>query len=216
MLSTFDLGLITGILYGWLIGCVAWGRPEIGLSRSSRTDPGTAARGSFPWPLETLWLGSIAVVLLYPIAALLVPSIPLSTGFSLRFPGDAVVQAVGIGLVLMGGAIVGWAFRALGRFATVEIRLSHGHTIVRTGPYRWIRHPMYSANMLLTVGFAFLLLNPLLLLLGLVVVVLARVRAGLEERLFLDSPRLRIEYSAYRAETGRFFPRVRCRPRRAV
>ena len=210
-----DLLLITFLLYVWLLGCVAWGRPHVGLALAPRSGGASVPGESFPLALEALWFGSTAVVLLYPIVALLGGSIVLSSGLTVRFPGEEAAQAVGIALVLTAGALVGWAFRSLGRFATVEIRLAPDHAIVRAGPYRWIRHPMYSANMLLSAGVTLVYLGLPLLVLFVVIVVLSLVRARVEERLFLRSPQLQREYTAYRAEAGRFFPLLRGRVRRS-
>lgn len=215
MLSIGDLLVTTFLLYAWLLGCVAWGRPRLSLVLpSSAGRASSSGEEDVPWALEALWLASVAVVVLFPIVALLARSIVLADGLAVRFPGDEVVQATGIAMVLVAGALVGWAFRALGRFATVEIRLSPDHAIVRSGPYRWIRHPMYTANMLLSTGITLVFLSLPLLAPVAVIVVLSFVRARAEERLFLGAPALRREYSAYRAETGRFVPVLRSRSRR--
>jgi protein-S-isoprenylcysteine O-methyltransferase Ste14 len=85
-----------------------------------------------------------------------------------------------------------------------------GSTVVRTGPYHFIRHPFYSAYMLTWAG-------------GFVATgwwaagVTAAIMAGVyycaarqEERAFLHSP-LRDEYSGFMRETGRFVPFRRSR-----
>ncbi len=214
MLSTGSLRLITLFLYLWLVACVAGGRPRLAPPRTAKQggEPGTAA--GFPRSLEALWLGSIAAVLLFPLLALIGPSFPRTSGLTVQFPGDEVAQAIGIGLVLAAGLLVGWAFRSLGRFTTVDIRLAPDHTIVRSGPYRWVRHPMYSANMALSIGVTLLFLSLPLLVPVVAIVTLALVRARVEESLFLGSERLGREYSTYRAETGRFFPLIHRRFRR--
>ena len=214
MLSIGDLQLTTLLLYVWLLGCVAWGRPRLSHVLPSGSGRGTSSGVGFPWALEALWLASVAVVVLFPIVALLARSIAHADGLAVRFPGDEVAQAIGVALVLVAGALVGWSFRALGRFATVKIRLAPDHAIIRSGPYRWIRHPMYSANMLLSTGIALVFLSLPLLVPVAVIVVLSFVRARAEESLFLGAPALRREYSAYRAESGRFVPLLRGRSRR--
>lgn len=209
MYSIDDLQLVSLLLYAWLLGCVAWGRPRLReLLRSRTRDAPPAATESFPPALEVLWLASVAVVVLFPLGALLGRSVVLSSVLTVRFPGDEIAQTIGIAMVLVAGALVAGAFRALGRFATVEIRLGPDHQIVRSGPYRWIRHPMYTANMLLSVGIALVFLSLPVLAPLLVIFILSFVRARAEEDLFLDSARLNSEYSTYRAATGRFLPLV--------
>jgi len=51
---------------------------------------------------------------------------------------------LGIILFLLGTALMGWAL-AVNPWAesTVRIQLDRGHSVVRNGPYRFVRHPMY-------------------------------------------------------------------------
>jgi protein-S-isoprenylcysteine O-methyltransferase Ste14 len=76
----------------------------------------------------------------------------------------------GAGLLL-----VGWAFLALGRSNfTVFPAPREGNSLVRSGPYRWLRHPMYTAVMICAVAFTAGGFHPLrllasLLLLGVLV-----------------------------------------------
>lgn len=80
--------------------------------------------------------------------------------------------------------------------------------IVTFGPYRFVRHPFYVSFILLTFGAALVTRD---------MVTMAAFPLGLltldwtvrnEERKLLASP-LGEEYGAYRARTGRFFPRLR-------
>jgi protein-S-isoprenylcysteine O-methyltransferase Ste14 len=64
----------------------------------------------------------------------------------------------------------------------VRIQKERGHTVVSTGPYHYVRHPMYAAMLIFVVGTSLLLGSGYGLLLGfLYILVLAR-RAVLEER----------------------------------
>jgi protein-S-isoprenylcysteine O-methyltransferase Ste14 len=75
------------------------------------------------------------------------------------------------------------------------------------GPYRWMRHPMYTALFLLGVGFLLLTSNwavgvPLIIALP----ILVAVRVGNEEALMIEQ--FGDEYRAYMQQTGRFLPRL--------
>ena len=88
------------------------------------------------------------------------------------------------------------------------LELREGSSLVTTGPYRLVRHPMYSAALVIDLGLALLSANWLVagtMLLGLAVLVLGRVRD--EERMMTDA--YGDEYRDYMARTGRLMPRLR-------
>jgi protein-S-isoprenylcysteine O-methyltransferase Ste14 len=124
-------------------------------------------------------------------------SIPLPMG--LRWSGS-VITGMGIGLF-------GWAHQALGRNWTAVLALSEGHQLVQGGPYRHVRHPMYSAFFLIGIGFFLLSANWLVgvIYLGpLLVMYIARV--SLEEKMMVE--RFGDSYRQYMKRTGRLWPRL--------
>jgi protein-S-isoprenylcysteine O-methyltransferase Ste14 len=64
----------------------------------------------------------------------------------------------------------------------VRIQQDRGQTVVSTGPYHYVRHPMYAAALLFLFGTALLLGSAFGLLLGLIPVGMIAGRALLEER----------------------------------
>jgi protein-S-isoprenylcysteine O-methyltransferase Ste14 len=79
----------------------------------------------------------------------------------------------------------------------VRVQTERGQTVVSTGPYHYVRHPMYAAVIPYALGTTLLLGSWYGLLLGLILVVMVARRAVLEERT------LRAElhgYDAYMAE----------------
>ena len=94
-----------------------------------------------------------------------------------------------IGAVLIVAAFWGWVgvLRA-NSFASVKVRVQQerGQTVISTGPYAVVRHPMYGYVLLLLVGTP-LLLGSLWGLLGVVVVMpLLAARALGEEEVLMD------------------------------
>jgi isoprenylcysteine carboxyl methyltransferase (ICMT) family protein YpbQ len=79
--------------------------------------------------------------------------------------------------------------------------------IVTFGPYRFVRHPFYVSFILLTLGSAFITRD--IITMGAVPLALLSLDWTVrnEERKLLASP-LGGEYGAYRARTGRFFPKL--------
>ena len=59
---------------------------------------------------------------------------------------------VGVTLMLGGLALRWWASAVLGRFYTSTLRLAEDQQIVKSGPYRLVRHPGYAAALLLWAG----------------------------------------------------------------
>jgi protein-S-isoprenylcysteine O-methyltransferase len=76
---------------------------------------------------------------------------------SLRWTGTAITPravALGAGVVLMSSAIAlsVWARHHLGRFHRHALTSHHDHELVTSGPYRFVRHPIYSATVLAFTG----------------------------------------------------------------
>ncbi len=88
----------------------------------------------------------------------------------------------------------------------VRIQTDRGQTVVSTGPYRYVRHPMYSGFALFVLGTALLLGSWYGLLSGLILVIMAATRAELEERTLRDELR---GYDAYMTRVrSRLIPHV--------
>ena len=115
----------------------------------------------------------------------------------------------GAGLLLCGASLVLlWRVHAaLGAEFSPRLELREEHTLIERGPYRTVRHPMYTSGFLLIFGYGLLTANgvvlglPLAALLLLVVLRIPDEEAMLTER-FGDA------YRAYCARTGRFFPKL--------
>lgn len=111
------------------------------------------------------------------------------------------------GLVLGLVALVAlWAaHRALGANFTTSIVPKPHHTLVQTGPYRWVRHPMYSSYLLLFIA-AFLISENLGIgLMGTAIILsLMTLRLRKEEALLIE--RFGENYRRYMKTTRKFFP----------
>lgn len=78
--------------------------------------------------------------------------------------------------------------------------------LVVSGPYRWIRHPFYTAYMLAWLAGAFAAHEPWLLL-SLLCMSVLYVRAAMLEEHKLESSSLAFEFEQYRKTTGMFLPK---------
>jgi protein-S-isoprenylcysteine O-methyltransferase Ste14 len=101
-------------------------------------------------PLGSQLLHRVPVLL---AAFLFVAPRLLSAVLTRRFmPDSTFVTALGSGLV---GFSV-WARRHLGRNWSASVAIKEDHALVRRGPYRYLRHPIY-ARLLRTAGLSELL-----------------------------------------------------------
>ncbi len=151
---------------------------------------------NIPIPLIGLFLGAVWPVAVYQTVA------------NLSFPGDTGLQLLGIILFFPGGYLALSSAKHLGRFMVVDIAVSKDHELVTTGPYAWIRHPTYTAALLIALSVALLLLNVLFILNFLMVAIIATYRALAEEKLLASEKGFGDEYRTYMVRTGRFLPRV--------
>ena len=95
----------------------------------------------------------------------------------------------------------------LGTNWSITLEVREGHRLITQGVYRWVRHPMYSALALYSVGQALVIPNWVAGLSNLVALaVLLALRIGAEERMMAQQ--FGNEYAAYTARTKRLIPRV--------
>jgi protein-S-isoprenylcysteine O-methyltransferase Ste14 len=92
------------------------------------------------------------------------------------------LQGIGALLLLAGYATIVWTFGA-NSFASPAVRMQRdrGHRVIDTGPYAFVRHPMYAGALLVFLGIPLLLGSPLGLLAFPVFAGLLALRTGWEE-----------------------------------
>ncbi len=62
--------------------------------------------------------------------------------------------AVGMGIGVAGAALCIWSRISLGRNWSASVQLKQDHELIQRGPYRFVRHPIYTGFLLLFVGSA--------------------------------------------------------------
>ncbi|MDY6865554.1 MAG: isoprenylcysteine carboxylmethyltransferase family protein [Halobacteriota archaeon] len=95
----------------------------------------------------------------------------------------------------------------LGRNYSTTLHISEGQSLVTTGPYRHIRHPMYTALITVGIGLGLLSTSWYFLLPFLVTAIVIVLRVMREEEAMIE--RFGDEYIEYTQRTGRFFPCLR-------
>jgi protein-S-isoprenylcysteine O-methyltransferase Ste14 len=108
--------------------------------------------------------------------------------------------------VFAGSVLMLWRSHAdLGRNWSATLQILGQHSLITTGVYRYIRHPMYTAHLLWAIAQGLLLSNWLAGWAFLVLSVpLYIVRIPKEEQMMLDH--FGEEYRAYQSQTGRLIP----------
>lgn len=140
----------------------------------------------------------VGQALLMPLVVALGPSFP---GRSPGFWGPA------IGTLLIG--VGGWlgiaGARALGRSRTVFPRPLAEASLVRSGPYRIVRHPLYLSVILINIGWSAWWWSAPALAATVASTLFFHLKAGREERWLRQKfP----DYPQYARDVGRLFPRV--------
>ena len=113
--------------------------------------------------------------------------------------------AVGVTLLLLGSLLRRYCWRTLGEHFTGDVRAHVDQPVIRTGPYRLVRHPSYTGGMMMFIGIGLALGNiPGSLLLTLMTIVAYGYRVAVEERALLEA--IGEPYRSYMTECKRFIP----------
>ncbi|MCZ6652630.1 MAG: isoprenylcysteine carboxylmethyltransferase family protein [Planctomycetota bacterium] len=156
---------------------------------------------------KSFLMNAAALLSLLGLAALIAYIVnPTWMSWSSR-PLPAWLRRSGVGVALLGFVLLQWSHQALGRNWSDEPRLLTGQGLVRTGPYRWIRHPIYSAFLLIFSSPLLISANWFLgaMWIGMATLdVLRRIR--IEEAMLVRH--FGDEYRVYMKVTGRLLPRI--------
>ncbi len=160
--------------------------------RSGAADPRN--RGSSRLLAVTHTVGFITPAI---CAAFRIGRLPIGSAFAW---GAVALQVGAIALQL-------WAMTTLGESFTVTLRTTSGQRIVRSGPYRRLRHPAYLGQILFWLGLAAASRSAVSLAVVAVVVIIGYgYRIHVEELMLARS--FGHEYAEYRRATWRLLPGV--------
>lgn len=111
---------------------------------------------------------------------------------------------VGIGILCVIG--VYWLFSSIGSGITPTSATRKQHALVTSGPYRWVRHPLYTVGSSLFIAFGMMADNWFIAGLGILTFILMAVRTPKEEANLIE--KFGDEYREYMKRTGRFLPKL--------
>jgi protein-S-isoprenylcysteine O-methyltransferase Ste14 len=181
---------IVGLWLAWLIYWVAASRNVKDERRHESLASGIAH-------LAPMFLGA---------ALLAARDLPLPWLYQRFLPPSFAIYGLGVVILAAGLAVAVWARHHLGRNWSGIVTLKQDHELIRSGPYRLVRHPIYSGLLLAVLGTAIAIgewrgLVAFLLILGSFL-----LRLRMEER-FMDEA-FHEHYARYRAKVPALIPRI--------
>ena len=155
-----------------------------------------AARGAAPTKSSESVASRLLHVRLLNVSFLfLLLPIPFLRGHFL--PAAPLLIGIGFAVQLASGVLGIWARRTLGRNWSGAITVAEDHELIRTGPYRYVRHPIYSAMLGMFAGTA-IVSGEWHALLGVALLVVAYAR-----KIRLEEASLRVLFGAAYDEYSR-------------
>jgi protein-S-isoprenylcysteine O-methyltransferase Ste14 len=141
--------------------------------------------------------------------------IALMLGFGLSFvrvgsfPRGAqlTVFVIGVALLILGSLLRRWCFRTLGQYFTGDVKARADQPVIRTGPYQYVRHPSYTAGIMMFTGIGLALGSWFsFLLISIASIATYWYRVTIEERALLGT--IGEPYASFMKERKRFIPYI--------
>jgi protein-S-isoprenylcysteine O-methyltransferase Ste14 len=142
-----------------------------------------------------VWLGFVLFV-----AAWVYPFGPVA------IPRTVSSQSIGVAICALGLFLAIWSRQTLGVEWSQDVELKQGHKLVERGPYKFMRHPIYTAHLLMGLGTA-MASGLVVAFVGLASFVTGFwIKLNQEERLLLRG--FPDQYSAYKARVKALIPYI--------
>jgi len=180
-------------LLPWYAVMIVWGVAALKVKRDKVVEPPSTR-------LFHIVFIALAFVLLFS------QSLPLGPLRQRFVPPADWLRWSGIVLTCMGAAVAIWARLNLGENWSARVIVKQGHQLISSGPYAYVRHPIYSGFLLAVVGTAIEIgewrgLGAIVL-----VAVTQSLKAQREEKFMLSEFGER--YAQYQKQTGFLVPKL--------
>jgi protein-S-isoprenylcysteine O-methyltransferase Ste14 len=112
---------------------------------------------------------------------------------------------LGLSIGILGYALVYWGYWTLGQYFSAEVAIYQGQELVERGPYRFVRHPVYSGIFLAVIGGGFAVQSwAAVVLLVIMYAILFRYRIAAEEQILISE--FGEQYQSYSKRVKRLIP----------
>lgn len=199
-----NLSLNRAVVFASVV--VYWGGVLVQARRVRRRigkSPNLKPRGSKEW---LLWAGWLLVITGWLAQAFLIGYLDVSGFHIISSLSNSTCLVIGLGVVALGYAGTLWCYAAMGDLWRIGVDHTKKVALVSRGPYHFVRHPIYSFQMVMLIGAFWLLPAGFSLVLVFTHLICVRIKAADEEAYLLRT--LGDEYGQYLARTGRLFPRI--------
>ncbi len=182
----------------WPVFCWAF-FPEFGIVNAARKESrreGSKDAGSIKVIMATMQMGMVFAIAAAWMRRAMMPE-------SARVP----VFYAAIVLLILGSALRRLCWKTLGEYFTGDVKAREGQPVIAAGPYRWVRHPSYTAGMMMNVAMGLALTNWLS-----VAILFLATAAGYAYRVRVEERALVVElgtpYAEFMRTRKRFIPFV--------
>jgi len=117
-----------------------------------------------------------------------------------------IIRWLGVGIGIFCTFGIYWLFSSIGTGITPVSATRTEHKLSMSGPYRWIRHPLYTFGAFFFISFGITADNWFIAFLGVLTFIIMAIRTPKEEANLIE--KFGDEYRDYMKRTGRFFPKL--------
>ncbi|MBU2567239.1 MAG: isoprenylcysteine carboxylmethyltransferase family protein [Elusimicrobia bacterium] len=142
------------------------------------------------------------------LAYLLTITASLYEYFSLKREINGIIFTAAIFLMCVRFVLKYWSARTLGEYYSPRVEIRNQHKLVQSGPYRWVRHPIYLARIIDSLSLPLLAGACITAFFSVLLhILILQVRINIEERALVEE--FGDEYVRYRQSTPAYIPGLR-------
>jgi len=116
------------------------------------------------------------------------------------------VRWIGVGIGILCTFGIYWLFSSIGSGISPTSATRKEHKLSTSGPYRWVRHPLYTIGSSFYISFGMMADNWFIAAMGILSFILMAIRTPTEETNLIE--KFGDEYREYMKRTGRFLPKL--------